>query len=832
MTHMTGAGLGFRIFVLFVLPVLVLLPVAAALDNGEAGETALVFFMLLPYLAWALVWLFGKFTGVFDVDEWFLVPEMIAGGVVFGAVLPVLILVPVYFGVDMADKVKDVVLAYIIALPAVWLPIPFTIFWTPFVQEEQKRTSFTADRRKSGIHRYRAAHEQLRELLYNELTITYFGMFFSFSLPLAFFLPLLLGVDPSDASATALVFFLLLTSCLGFFLIFAPRFALLFSSTDHDIAEAIIKLLWGGFLLPVVILLPIYFETGIEGNAKRMLLAFIVGLPSVSALEAVRVMTWGQKELFVRAELLLLAVLVIPLGLLLPLWLATDPGETGQVIFLVFMLTPLVIVLCFFLRATAGPMPDLPFKPLNWFLPVREVHTEFFYALFCILFFVILLLPVVLHGDLEKKAKLTLITYMAVLSALTVALFFASLNSGEYRGKKRAPGSRKHNIQGQAISGPIAWGEPGDESPDGVGMMLGPAHADFTLNLSGNTSDQNASAVEDSIISPLPTVVKRPASRPSLVPSAGPSSSTLPGSVPAAASGVNPPPPYSAEPSEGEFAVGDWELASSWGLDRLDALVCINNHLRVKIDDSPEATRSGHNYTILPLWFSDQPHPFVCKGPIDGEQDMAMKLLSVQRATQCANEFNTSVTLPSDVSFVQPVGLRLETRSGDNWCLTEPNLERESPGKRFSVFVSARGLVTEPEDIGLRRDNSRESLEWIQARDVAAAFSCFSHMWSGGQYLFLDIRGVGTRYSIPSFENVSVGSQQDAAHFFLSQHVHNSICAQFANPHSASTRAAMEPPSPTDLPPPPPPTPGDASSLPPPPLPPPDEDEDTGYIQF
>lgn len=94
------------------------------------------------------------------------------------------------------------------------------------------------------------------------------------------------------------------------------------------------------------------------------------------------------------------------------------------------------------------------------------------------------------------------------------------------------------------------------------------------------------------------------------------------------------------------------------------------------------------------------------------------------------------------------------------------------------------------------------------------------------QYVFLDVRGVGSRYSIPVAEFVSDPPENDPAHFFLRNHKHNQFCGKLLTlPRMFVQRGDVD----VDLPPPPLPPPEDVeqfANLPPPMLPEEDDFDD------
>lgn len=480
---LSGTGIAVRVWFLLAFPLIMLIVGLVDINHTRDGETALIFFMLLSFVLYPLGWILGKFSGLYDVDNYYVIPEMIWGGLVFGFILPVIILTPIYLEADLGSQNKDMVLAYIIMLSCIWIPIPIAIFWAPLIEEPKfvAPKDLSPDAPPPEPHLAAGPSYDniiLQFLAGDELNLAYFAIFTTFCIPLGFFLPLLLNSD-SEPGQTALVFFLLLTSLLGFFFLLAPRLALLVDLYELRVSEAAIKFVGGAIIYTLLILLPIYFESGIAGDPQRMLLAFIVALPSVSAIEAVRVLNREDRDLLYPSESVLLALIVLPLGFFLPIWLAVDPGCGTQIALLVLMLTPTLLLLSVVLYITCVRTSSLPFYPLNWLMLERESWVEFVYVAGLILFSLVLLLPIFFHGDLCNESKLLLVSYMGVFMLLLAIAFYISFASGQHKTPVVDPAAVKKRQQNgrRRRAGPIVHHQNGRAEA----MNFGPAHKQFSV---------------------------------------------------------------------------------------------------------------------------------------------------------------------------------------------------------------------------------------------------------------------------------------------------------------------------------------------------------------
>lgn len=138
-----GAGVGdplrrwvvaLKVFLLFVLPLIILLPVWIVTDPTDTQACVIVLFMVLSYVVYPIVWGIGLLFEAYLVEEWFTPKEIYVVGGFSTVVLPILILTPMYNALDVADSVLNCILALIIMLPTVWVPLLSAYIWAPTVE--------------------------------------------------------------------------------------------------------------------------------------------------------------------------------------------------------------------------------------------------------------------------------------------------------------------------------------------------------------------------------------------------------------------------------------------------------------------------------------------------------------------------------------------------------------------------------------------------------------------------------------------------------------------------------------------------------------------------
>jgi hypothetical protein len=324
----------------------------------------------------------------------------------------------------MADETRGMLLGFIIALPAIWIPVLVGVGWGPLAADNRQ-----IDSAVGGKHQPTAQPDELGEM--RKITA---GVFFFVSIPLGFFVPLYLGVDHDVAGEAAMVFFALCSNVGAFQAAIAPRLGLLLHvsgkvGTKASTPEAIVKLLYGASLLPMLIMLPLYLHGDIRLEARRTLALFLLGLPPLYVLEAARV---SHREVLAKLPVLLALLyfgLVMPVGILLPAWLAGEPDGTGKSLFLAFMMTPLALCLFIAVIFTWQFEPRLPFQPVDFFLDGEHRRVDLAYAGSMVTLPVVLLLPVYFEGELEDTPALITISYMGIISGFLLLMFSISFFS-------------------------------------------------------------------------------------------------------------------------------------------------------------------------------------------------------------------------------------------------------------------------------------------------------------------------------------------------------------------------------------------------------------------
>eukprot|EP00041_Stephanoeca_diplocostata_P005080 m.56015 g.56015 ORF g.56015 m.56015 type:complete len:634 (-) comp15560_c1_seq1:3683-5584(-) len=429
-----------KVFFLFLLQLAVLLPVWLVTDPTQTQQVVLIIVMLLPYVIYPIIWAVGILFDVFLVEDWFTPTEVYVVGTLAGTILPAAVLTPKYFHLNVPDVVLECILAFIILLPSVWIPLLAGYAWAPVVvaqridQKDIQQKMLTPASAESPLPREPSgASPSTEDAERREMRWIVMGLVAFVSFPLGFFVPLYLGTDPNAGGSSTMVFLTLLAHLIAFQYIVAPRLGLfghiwLKSSSSTDVPEAVFKLLYGGAMLPTVILLPLYLHTSMHIEAQKTLLFFLLGLPPVYVLEAVRTSHRANLAQLPVSLAMVYFGLVMPVGVLLPAWLAAEPDSTGQAVFLSFMLAPVTVCLLFALVFTAFYEARLPFVPLDALLREHADNTvaTYSYAVSLSVAPVVVLLPTYFEGDLADTPKLITISFMGILTGILIVMFVVS----------------------------------------------------------------------------------------------------------------------------------------------------------------------------------------------------------------------------------------------------------------------------------------------------------------------------------------------------------------------------------------------------------------------
>jgi hypothetical protein len=401
-----------------VIPLLVLLPVLLAVPGISAqGQAAILFFTLAPYILYPILWFVARATHIFPVEAYFTIGEMVFMGGFLGVFLPVVILLPILKEASMAGVVYDVLFACTILVPCSWIPVWLTILQTPPVLETREQP---ADPFSKGAQ------------IDREMKTACMGIFTALCVPLGLFLPIYLLCDMSEQGEAAIMFFALFFASTSLLWVVLPRFAELLvflNELDKPNTKAFVVFVGCALFLPVIVFLPIYYETDLLKAPRDVLLAFIIGLPSITILEVIRIKFAEESTKLYFGWSMAFFLLIMPIGVLLPSWLGGDINEAGQIAFLVFMLTPHVVQLIIFAHITLTVKPELPFAPLiHLTIDTEEAFwKECVYMLVCVAFPPLVCLPVFFHGGIAGTAHWVLLGYMSTICLETIILFIASL---------------------------------------------------------------------------------------------------------------------------------------------------------------------------------------------------------------------------------------------------------------------------------------------------------------------------------------------------------------------------------------------------------------------
>eukprot|EP00045_Choanoeca_perplexa_P013113 m.146503 g.146503 ORF g.146503 m.146503 type:complete len:932 (+) comp16243_c0_seq1:166-2961(+) len=466
MLNLTSLGLTVRLVAFVVWPLCICLPIALTTDPPPEGNVAIIFFALLPLWVWPLVYL-GERLKLYSIDEAITVPEIFFGAAVAGFVLPVLVLVPLLETLSLTGQEHAILLFNIIILPGIWLPLVMAIVQTPIVLdsrlEQKKATSNSADTLSDTSY------------LKNEFRSTFLAWFVLTTIPFGMFLPIFIHSDSDGEGEAVIMFFLLLAGTASALFAVAPRLAwtLQHYYRLYDRPESyhvLMDVVLGMFFLPVMLMLPVLEEAKMAQQPHDMLQAFTIGVPSVALLKAVyeRYAPYPNESLATIMVGVVFLVVVLPMGILLPIWVS-DPeaiNAEGQIAFLVFMLSPIVTVLGYWVYLLFTENANLPFHLVTrYWQPIWWLEITYATAVFALP--ACIALPVYFHSNLASDADWVLVGYWVTIQVLLGVLFLASYAI-------RQPGVDdpwKHT--------PVLRPRSETVASHGNGMYRGPGHAEF-----------------------------------------------------------------------------------------------------------------------------------------------------------------------------------------------------------------------------------------------------------------------------------------------------------------------------------------------------------------
>jgi hypothetical protein len=467
--------------------------------------------------------------------------------------------------------------------------------------------------------------------------------------------------------------------------------------------EVWVTLAGGMVVLPVAIFLPIHQTVSIASQAaKNILLAFIIGLPSLSILSAVTMTFWEQKERLVRLLAMWTLGLILPVGILLPIWIATAPAEVGATVLAFFLFTPPVGVLAGILcLAITSVDPRLPFWPLSY-IWLGPWWWEAGYALLCVGAPVIVLVPIYFANLLPRMPNTELIVYAGVLSGLLLLLFVVSfcrrkgwccnrqplvvpnvyayehaapeipvshslLSPGHVAATEPPSYSQVSIGDASAATMPAAMSVPGPGSFDtdtALAMRIAPTTSRDTrsASVSGNSNFTMMTTGSSAAAPPAPRTLSISAGTGSQVLARGAVLQTV---DPAYYQGAPPTEgTFSSRlatslqgmtarewlpPREGEAAHDSWEPASLWRLDTetgelVPAGTAGTTEIVVRTPNQPLS--QGGRHVVFSVQVKALPQqPFVLKWPLHSPEEHTKTALThvlqrSQLAQSCALEFN------------------------------------------------------------------------------------------------------------------------------------------------------------------------------------------------
>jgi hypothetical protein len=244
------------------------------------------------------------------------------------------------------------------------------------------------------------------------------------------------GKDSSASNQEAMIIFAVGCNLAGMLWLLAPRIALRIHvagwriGRTREIPEVLVKLLYGCCLLPMVVLLPVHLHANLQHRPKRALVVCMLGVPLLSVCEAVRTAHAREAE-GMRGRMAVAAFgLVVPVGCLLPMWLAVGPTEPGETALLLAMLVCVCGVLLAWAVLTFTVKPHLPFALLDYLLVggSTSLRTDRACAAVAVLLPTAVLLPVYFWAQLSAAGGLVVLTFLGISTVLLACMLGKSMH--------------------------------------------------------------------------------------------------------------------------------------------------------------------------------------------------------------------------------------------------------------------------------------------------------------------------------------------------------------------------------------------------------------------
>lgn len=792
-----------KVFLFVIWPLAIVMPVAITQSSNADGMAACVFFMLLPHLAYPWGWMGGRFLGIFDQDGCVSFTEFMTVGIASGLILPVVVVTPILLHVDLPKHAWNVLLACALMLVGTWFPLLVATFWAPVVVEHRQHHDKQTER---------AEHAR------QELGVCFLALVLTLSVPLCLFLPLYLDVPGlSEGSEATLMFLLLLCHVAAFFGLAAPRLGVwLHMGMDFGaelrLAEVTAKLLWGLLVLPIAILLPVYMTVDLADQASDVLLAFIIALPSFAVLDCLRVYYKSQPSKLKRLLAMWFFGIIVPLGILLPSWLAASPSPTGATVLACFMFTPPALVLCCIFWLTARKDPNLPYEPLT-FVCVGPWWWHSLYITLCIAIPLAVLLPIYFHGKLASLPRVTVLAFTGILSGLLFVTFAVSVcrRNGGWHGKSRTvkttPASED---EGFVISNQQLYRQGAEDNNAPATVFRKGGHQ--------QTSSRHNHNPGKTAVHPVSRIANTGTDSgfqstmnldPSYFPGAAPDRIVaFPGGSlrsngngnfahRVASSLQNLHSRALIPPRNDRMGNNTWEPVSVWGLDpESGQLVCSQHQAQLKIFEPDAPLATGQRHAVYLAHIQKDTTSYILKWCLAGlgassKESMTHILQASLLADTCAQEFNKCLLevepQAPPVHFLAQQAVCLEVRVDVNlhrpvWGILEKDLSQTG---NMVTYTSSEGRIAGLADVQVDDHNVMTEKLWTTYRDLAQAFSCFSYFSSQQAYVISAISGVATEYTSPEVHwGAGKDPFQDKANrgdagitSFFRTHEHNQFCS-------------------------------------------------------
>jgi hypothetical protein len=160
-------------------------------------------------------------------------------------------------------------------------------------------------------------------------------------------------------------------------------------------------------------------------------------LPVVTAIDAVRTAHTRDTTGMVGRMAVVAFGLLVPMGILLPIWLAFGTSEAGESSILVAMLLSVCGVLLGITLLTFTLQPHLPFALLDYLIVggSESAKADKLFAAMAVLLPTTFLLPVYFQASLSEAGELVTLVFLGLSTVLFAAMFGRSIRERALMGQ-------------------------------------------------------------------------------------------------------------------------------------------------------------------------------------------------------------------------------------------------------------------------------------------------------------------------------------------------------------------------------------------------------------